>query len=59
MNIAFDDTKDELEDDLDREYKDQEDEFAGFDIRRDDEEDLAAPKEKSDDDFFYSDKDDE
>lgn len=59
MNIALDDTKDELEDDLDREYKDQDDEFAGFDIRRDDEDDLTAPKEKSDDDFFYSDKDDE
>jgi len=52
MSIA---QEDELEDELDREYKDQEDEFAGFDIRRDDEDDLTAPKEKSDDDFFYSD----
>lgn len=57
--MAFDDVKDEFEDDFDREYKDQEDEFAGFDIRRDDEDDLVAPKENSDDDFFYSDKDDE
>ncbi len=59
MSFATDDTKDDLDDELGREFKDPEEELEGFDIRRDDEDDLKAPKEKSDDDFFYSDKDDE
>lgn len=59
MSLALDDSKDELDDELGREFKDPEEELEGFDIRRDDEDDLKAPKEKSDDDFFYSDKDDE
>lgn len=55
----IDDKIDEPEDELDREYKDQEDEFAGFDIRRGDDEGLGGESEKKDDDFFYSDKEDE
>lgn len=58
MTLLTDDT-DELEDDLDREYKDEEDEFAGFDIRRGDDDGLGGEGEKKDDDFFYSDKEDE
>lgn len=53
------DELDEQADDIDREFKDEDDVLRGFDIQRDDEDDLKGDSDKEPvDDFYYNNEED-